>query len=132
MVSAAGAKPVGRPPSAAVMREAARIAADYRIVIERNDDGLYYGRGVEYPYLLGHGRSPTAAYKMALDGLIAAVATDMEIGNAPPPPASDQRSQQINVRVSPMEKLRIEEAARRKGFRGVGDFVRTAALGEAT
>ena len=120
--------PAGPPPSADAIRQAEQLVDGYAILIERHDDGLYYGRGLEYPYLLGHGKTPAAAHRMAREGLIAAVAADISIGNAPPLSSSEKRTQQINVRVSPMEKLRIEEVARRKGFRGVGDFLRSAAL----
>lgn len=120
--------PAGIAPSAEAVRQAEQLVGGYAILIERHEDGLFYGRGIEYPYLLGHGKSPASAHKMASDGLVAAVAADIALGNAPPLPFSDKRTQQINVRVSPMEKLRIEEVARRKGFRGIGDFLRSAAL----
>ena len=118
-----------RPFDPKTLRDAGRIVDGYRVILERNEEnGLYYGRGIEYPYLLGHGRTPVAAYEMARNGLIAAVATDLERGERPPAPADQARSQQINLRVSATEKLQLEDPARRKGFRSVSDYVRTAAL----
>lgn len=121
-------KRLSRPLSREAMAEAERLADAYSILIERHDDGLFYGRGIEYPYLMGHGKTPAAAYKMARAGMVGAIASDIAAGDPPPPPATEKRTLQVNVRVSPLEKLRMEEIARRKGFRGVGDFLRNAAL----
>ena len=66
------------------------------------------------------------------ESLTTAVATILESGQVPPSPASEQkRSEQINIRVTAEEKLLLEEAARSRGFRGLGDFVRSASLGRA-
>jgi uncharacterized protein (DUF1778 family) len=40
-------------------------------------------------------------------------------------------TEQINVRLTPEEKLLLEEMARSKGFRGISDFVRSASLANA-
>ncbi|MEM1011988.1 MAG: type II toxin-antitoxin system HicB family antitoxin [Planctomycetota bacterium] len=112
-------------------RQAAEAADRYAILLERHDDGLFYGRGVEYPYLLGHGKTPAAAYKMAREGLIGSIAVDLASGEKIPEPMSEKRDQQINVRVSTFEKLRIERAAKQAGFRGIADYLRHAALAEA-
>ncbi len=111
-------------------KQAEALADRYAILLERHDDGLYYGRGVEYPYLLGHGKTPAAAFKMAREGLVAAIAVAIADGATPASPMSDKRDQQINVRVSGMEKLRIENVAKREGFRGIADYLRFAALKE--
>ena len=63
------------------------------------------------------------------EALAVAVATLLEAGDVPPPPASEgKRTEQVNVRLTPEEKLLLEEAARSRGFRGLGDFVRSSAL----
>ena len=57
------------------------------------------------------------------------VAVMLEAGDAPPLPMTDEsRDQQVNIRLTAREKLRIEGAAQRSGFRGVSDFIRAAAL----
>ncbi len=56
------------------------------------------------------------------------VATLLEQEIEPPVPASEKRSEQLNVRLTSSERIRIESAAKRQGFRGVSDFVRAAAL----
>ena len=55
--------------------------------------------------------------------------TMMECGQRPPAAASSgKRDVQVNIRLTAQEKLRLSEAARRLGFKGVSDFVRLAAL----
>lgn len=39
-----------------------------------------------------------------------------------------KRTQQVNVRLTPEEKVILEGTARRKGFEGLSDFIRAAAL----
>ena len=75
---------LSRPFAPKVLAEAQRLADAYSILIERHVDGLYYGRGIEYPYLMGHGKTPAAAYKMAREGMVGAIASDIESGNTPP------------------------------------------------
>jgi predicted RNase H-like HicB family nuclease len=111
----------------------AKLVEQYQVVLERNaEDDLYYGRGVEYPYLLGHGKTPAAAHRMAVEGLQAAVEADLLAGQTPPMPGGVKRDRQINVRVSAFEKLQIESAARRSGFRGLADYLRHVALQQIT
>lgn len=58
-----------------------------------------------------------------------AVATMIECGQRPPAAASSgKRDVQVNIRLTAEEKLRLADAARRLGFKGVSDFVRLAAL----
>ncbi|MEM8874587.1 MAG: hypothetical protein AAGD32_10045 [Planctomycetota bacterium] len=116
-----------RPFSPKVLRQAETLANEYQITIQFID-GRYYGFGTEYPSPLGDGKTPQAAFKMAREGLVTLAATDLERGVAPPRPISEARDRQINIRVSGYEKQALERAAKQKGFRGIGDFVRHAAL----
>jgi len=121
-------KRVDRPFDAEVLRRAREIAASYQIIIH-SEDGEYYGRGLEMPYIMNDGKSPDECVKATREALTAAVAYLLESGKAPPPPASEQtRSEQINIRVTTEEKLLLEEAARSRGFRGISDYVRSASL----
>ena len=114
------------PPSSACARE---IADSYRIILH-HEDGLYYGRGLELPDAMNHGRRPTSASRATRDILTTAVAYLLENGETPPAPASEnKRTEQINIRLTPEEKLVLEETARSKGFRGISDFVRSVSLG---
>ena len=61
-----------------------------------------------------------------------AVASMLEDGERPPAPASAaKRDRQVNIRMTADEKFRLEQAARREGFRSVSDFIRTAAMNRA-
>ena len=118
-----------RPFSAEVLRQAKAHAVHYRIVIEPNDEVGYLGRVLEMPSIMADGLSPQECYDQTTEAAIGAVALLLEQGQSPPAPASNQkRTAQINVRVTEDERIRLEDAARRLGFRGVSDFVRTSAL----
>lgn len=121
-------KRVDRPFDAEVLRRARGIAESYQIIIQ-SEDGEYFGRGLEMPYVMNDGRTPDQCVKATREALTAAVAYLLESGKAPPPPASEQtRNEQINIRVTSEEKMLLEEAARSRGFRGISDYVRSASL----
>lgn len=121
-------KAVDRPFDAAVLKQARAIAERYQIILQC-EDGEYYGRGLEMPYVMNDGKTPDACVRATRESLSVAVATLLEAGDVPPAPASEgKRTEQVNVRLTPEEKLLLEEAARSGGFRGLGDFVRTTAL----
>jgi predicted RNase H-like HicB family nuclease len=110
----------------------ARALADQYQVILRQEDGEWYGRGLEMPYVFGDGKTPTACLTSMREALNAAIVYLLESGQSPPPPArGGKRTMQVNVRLTPEEKARLESVAQRKGFEGLSDFVRAAALKEA-
>src|SRR5438874_7330866 len=91
-----------------IFRRAIEIAASYQIVIH-SEDGEYYGRGLEMPYVMNDGKTADECVKATREALAAAVAYLLENGKAPPPPASEQtRSEQINIRVTTEERLLLE------------------------
>lgn len=121
-------KAIDRPFDPALFKRAKALAEAYQIVLHA-EDGEYYGRGLEMPFVMSDGRTPDACVEATRGALTAAVATMLERGEVPPSPASEQRrSEQVNVRLTPEEKLLLEEAARNRGYRGIGDFVRSATL----
>jgi predicted RNase H-like HicB family nuclease len=129
--SKSSSKAVDRPFDPAVLRRAREIAAEYQIILQF-EEGLYYGRGLEMPTVMNHGKTPDACVRATRDALTTAVAYMLESGQTPPSPASEnKRTEQINVRLTPEEKLLLEETARSKGFRGISDFVRSASLASA-
>jgi hypothetical protein len=80
---------------------------------------------------MNDGKTPDNCVQATRQALTTAVATLLESGQIPPSPASEhKRSEQINIRVTPEEKLLLEEAARSRGFRGIGDYVRSTTLGQ--
>ena len=122
---------IDRPLDKEILRRARSIADRYQIILQF-EDGLYYARGLELPTAMNHGRTPDECVKATRDILTTAVAYLLESGEAPPAPASEnKRSEQINVRLTPEERLLLEEAARSKGYRGISDFVRSASLANA-
>jgi predicted RNase H-like HicB family nuclease len=121
-------KRLNRPFSDEILRQARAIAQGFQIIIEF-EDGEYYGRGVELPNVMADGKTPDECVSAIRDALTTGVAFLLENGEQPPPPASENlRTEQINVRVTADEKVRLETAARSKGFRGISDFVRNASL----
>jgi hypothetical protein len=82
---------------------------------------------------MSDGKTPDECVRNTRDILTTAVAYLLETSQVPPVPASEnKRTEQINIRLTVEEKLRLEEAARSKGFRGLSDFVRNASLASAT
>jgi len=124
----AEAEDIAAPFDPAVLALAERTAAEYDIVLRREDDE-WYGHALEYPEAMGDGRTPAGCVRATRRALVAALATMIEAGEAPPPPARQAvRCEQVNVRLTQEEKALLETSARRKGFRGVSDFIRAAAL----
>ena len=122
-----------RPFDAPILRRARQIAGSYRLILEPDEDMGYVGRSLELPTVFADGKTPAACIRATLEALTTAVATLLELGEHPPLAAKEGRRQaQINIRVSAEEKLVLEETARRNGFRGVSDFVRSAALDRST
>jgi predicted RNase H-like HicB family nuclease len=122
-------KDLSRPFEPAVLERAGKIAADYRLVLEKDERAGFIGSSVEIPTVFAEGPTPDLCVEATLQALAYAVATMIEGGQSPPAAASSgKRSVQINVRLSAQEKYALQEAARRLGFKGVSDFVRAAAL----
>lgn len=118
------------PFEARVLQAAKRIAHAYDLVL-RYEDGEWFGHALEYPEAMGDGKTLEACVRATRQALAVAVATMLEAGQSPPPPARDgHRSAQVNVRLTPEEKAILESKAKAKGFRGLSDFIRTAVLAE--
>ena len=121
----------GRPLAADILGQAKAIVADYQIILTA-EDGEWYGRGLELPHVLGDGPSPAACIENTREALTAAVAYLLEKRQAPPTPAKrGKRTTQVNVRLTAEEKAILESTARRKGYQGLGDFLRASALESA-
>jgi predicted RNase H-like HicB family nuclease len=117
-----------RPFDPAILRRAEAIADKYQLVIWK-EEGYYYGHGVELPNSYGDGKTVAACAADTREAFVATVATLLELGEEPPPPAIEEiRSEQVNVRLTARERLHVEAAAKQKGFRGISDYVRSAAL----
>jgi predicted RNase H-like HicB family nuclease len=124
-------KPIDRPFAPALLRRAREIADSYQIILH-DEDGEYYGRGLEMPDVMNDGKTPDECVRATRDILTTAVAYMLEANQTPPPPASEnKRTEQNKIRLTAEEKLILEEAARSRGFRGISDFIRNTTLATA-
>jgi hypothetical protein len=81
------------------------------------------------PLAMGDGKSPDQCIDSTRAAMFAAAATILEQGRTLPVPSVEgNRSEQINIRLTAEEKLLLEQQARRQGFRGLSDLVRSAIL----
>ena len=119
-------KRLERPLEDDLLRRARRIANSYRIILEREKGG-FRASSIEMPTVLVHGPTANQCEKNIREALTAAVATMIELGR-PPPLTARKRTTQVNIRLTPEEKLRLEESARLAGFRGLSDYMRHAAM----
>lgn len=84
------------------------------------------------PQVFGDCKTPEACVANTREALEGAVAYLLEQGRRPPASATTgQRTNQVNVRLTAEEKALLEASAKRKGFSGLSDFARAAAI-EAT
>ena len=121
-----------RPFDRECWSKAQLIADAYRFeVVHDPEEPWFYAFGVEAKGAMGGGETLEACYLDIRLSMREWVASMLEEGKSVPQPiqqADEKRSSQVNVRLTADEKFRIEEAAKRAGFRGVSDFVRFAAL----
>ena len=122
--------PIDRPFNAKVLTEAQQLAAEYQIAVRFDKkEGGWVGRCVELPLCIGFGADPTKCVNETREVVVTAAAVMIESGEKLPVPVSDeQRTEQINLRLTPTEKYRLEDSARRGGFRGISDYVRSTVL----
>jgi len=119
---------IDRPFDPAILCEARAIADAYHLILHF-EDGEFYGRALEMPHVMNDGKTPDECVKNTRDILTTAIAFLMETGEPVPAPANEaKRTEQVNIRLTPEERLILEETARRRGFRGVSDFVRSVSL----
>ncbi len=123
-------KAIDRPFDPDILRRAREIAEKYQVIIEV-EDGEYIGRGVELPHAYEDGHTPDECVRKTREMFVHVVAMMIEDDEVPPPPASEgKRTEQVNIRLSAVEKMFLESLARRRGFSGLGDYIRSAALGQ--
>lgn len=121
-------KAIDRPFDPAVLERAREIAGHYQMVLQF-EGGRWYGRGVELPNTANDGADAAECAANVRDIFVTHVAYMLETGKTPPRPASaGGRTEQMNIRLSVEERLLLATAAQSRGFEGVGDFVRVAAL----
>ena len=118
------------PFGKAILAAAKQFVDAYDIVMRR-EEGEWVGHALEYPEAIGVGKTVQQCMAETRKSLLAGVASMLEDGDAPPVPARQNvRSEQVNLRLTPEEKAVLESRSRSKGFRGIADYVRAAALVE--
>jgi predicted RNase H-like HicB family nuclease len=118
-----------RPFDPKLWSRAEQIASRYGFLVQPHEELGFFARGLEMPNVFADGASAEACVRSIREALTVAAATMLENGDLPPAPADEAiRREQINIRVTAEEKMRLEEAARSKGFRGISDFVRSTSL----
>jgi predicted RNase H-like HicB family nuclease len=121
-------KPIDRPFGPEILRRAKELSDQYQVVLQL-EDGEYFGHCLEMPLVMGDGKTPDECVKSVREAIKVILAHMMEKGEKLPAPASEQtRSVQVNIRLTAAEKSILEQTAHRKGFRGISDYVRHAAL----
>jgi len=92
----------------------------------------FLGRTVEMPLVMADGKTIDRCAAETIEATALAISAMLERGERPPSPAGDEKREvQLNVRLTALERLALENAARREGYRSVSDFVRAAALGRS-
>lgn len=121
-----------KPIDRRTLADAREVAARYQVILAE-EDTEWTGRGLELPNVFGAGKTPEACIRDTREAFTLAVAYLLEQGRQPPAAAREgNRSMQVNVRLTPEEKALLESAARRKGYQGMSDFMRAAAIESAT
>ncbi len=124
-------KAIDRPFDKDMLARARLIADSYQVILSL-EDSHWYGRGLELPRVFGDGPTVERCVQDTRDALTGAVALLLEGGSRLPTPARENtRTQQVNVRLTAEERILLETASKRKGFNGLSDFIRTAALESA-
>jgi predicted RNase H-like HicB family nuclease len=123
------AKTVDRPFDDTTVAKAKKIAERYQVILTCEEGQHWYGRGLELPNIHGDGRTVGQCVENTREALAGWVAYLLEEGHRPPAAAQEgTRTMQVNVRLSAEEKALLETSAKRKGFSGLSDFVRAAAI----
>lgn len=114
--------------SVEVWKAARKTAAEYQIIVVQ-EDGEWYGRGLEMPNVFADGETVEACIDATREAMAVTVAYLLEAGKTPPSPAQQGlRTQQVNVRLTADEKALLEARARSRGFSGLSDFIRAVAI----
>jgi predicted RNase H-like HicB family nuclease len=110
------------------LKRASEIAKRYSSVLTF-DDGSFAMRCIEMPTVVAFGDTPEEAMADYHGCLELALVYKIEEGEEIPLPTNDdQRTQQVNIRLTAMEKLRLEAISKQQGYRSLSDFMRAAAM----
>ncbi len=122
-------KALDRPFDPALLCKAKALAANCEIILWQ-EEGRFYGHGLEFPHVYGDGDTAEKAVEGVREAMVAATAYMLEVGDRPPVPAQEQtRNVQVNIRMNAEEKEIITPRAKQKGFRSISGYMRSVATG---
>lgn len=115
--------------AAIASRGAMEVAAQYSLLLTPHPEGGFSGNSVEMPLVFGRGATHASCAEDTQFAIALTIDHIREAGERPPAPASmNRRDVQVNVRVTPDERLRIGQFAKDAGYRSISDYMRRAAL----
>lgn len=125
---------VSRPLDSDLLRRAKQIVSRYRMFVQwHEDERLFFAGAAEHGSPCGHGSTRETALKMATEGTIAVVATELEDGVEPAAPLGEHSDDQrhVDVALSADEERSLVDAAKREGFADLSTYLRSTALAKA-
>ncbi len=115
-----------------VARQARRVADQYTTLFKSRRGLGIVGNCLEMPDVWVCADRADRCAELLREALASAVQRILEVKQQPPEPLTvSKRDCRVKVMVSAHEKLRLERLAHARGYRGVEDFVREAALDAA-
>ena len=119
---------LNKPFKADVLSKAQKIAEKYEVILSQ-ENGEWYGKGLEMPYVFGDGKTPDECIENTREALVASIAHLLERGEVVPAPASQgKRTEQVNIRLTVEERAILGASAKANGFRSLADFFRAKAM----
>jgi predicted RNase H-like HicB family nuclease len=114
-----------------LLKRAADIALQYRLVITPHGSSRFVGNAVELPGIVVEASTIAECGSTLQEALLATVARMLHEERVPPLPSQNStRTEQVNIRMTSQERLLLDDAARRHGHRGISDFLRSLGLRE--
>ncbi len=104
---------------------ALRIVSGYRFIVELDETYGFVGRMIEMPGVVAEGKSADECIEKLRTQALDEVARIVREGQRPP--VAGRRSEQVNIRLTPLEKMLVEDAAYQQGCT-LSDFLRGVAL----
>ncbi|MFN0010460.1 MAG: type II toxin-antitoxin system HicB family antitoxin [Phycisphaerales bacterium] len=122
---------IDAPFAGPVLKRARALAEHYSVVVSSvpGGGGGWLAKCVELPSAFATAPTSDEAVKAVRRPLTTLLATMLELGRPlPSPMTAGKRDAQVNVKLTPEERLVVEGAAKKQGFKGLSDFFRFAAL----
>ncbi|MBC8308897.1 MAG: hypothetical protein ISR75_01070 [Phycisphaerales bacterium] len=80
---------------------------------------------------MNDGKTVSQCVKNTYESMRVVVAVMLEDGDVPPRPCNQKRDEQLNIRLSTLEKKQLEVDATQGGFASVSDYVRFKSISKS-